>query len=751
VGFGLGDLSDDHPDGSRLAQLTVVVAAVSLVLPLVVTATIVASVALAGESGGLPTPRPSVASEISHVYDADGNQIATFHRYETSLTVAPADIPQAMRDAVVAIEDRRFWSHRGVDIRAALRAAWHDLAGGGFSQGGSTITEQYVKQTYTGSERSLRRKLREAVLAARLEHKLPKAEILYRYLSQVYLGSGIYGVGAAAESYFHKPVRDVDLSEAALLAGVISSPSLNEPRANPGGAEVRRQEVLRDMLEQRRIDARQYDDAVAQHVVVATATSTPEGAAVTPVAPSPPATVVYAATGEQPRWPYFVDYVRRYLLARYGPDRVYRGGLEVHTSLDSRLQAQAEAVVTGALAGTQPPLESALVSLDPSTGLVKALVGGRDFAQSQVNLALGDCAHAVPSGSDGPQCVGSGGTGRQPGSAFKPFTLAKAFEKGFTPARVYPGPSYYTFPHCRGQGCTVHNVESGGYGSVTLRQATVHSINTVFAQLILDVGIKDTAELAHRLGLTMVDPGGRLPTGEPYGPSLTLGAAEVSPLDMAAAYSVFAARGVQHPATPVARVTAFGGKVLEDESARSGRRVLTQSVADTVTNVLEGVIGEGTGRAADIGRPNGSAGKTGTAENFSDAWFIGYTPTLSTAVWMGFSNGHDALVGIKGVRAVYGGTLPAQMWKEFMAKALEGASPADFAGPPEPPVTAPPRPRPPSHVSATTTPAPAATALAPVEPPTFEAPPVTLSPPLTFPVPSSVVPADQYSPPTPSP
>jgi penicillin-binding protein 1A len=732
VGLDLGHLIGDDADRSRLTQVAAVMAAVSLVLPLVVAGTIAASVALAGQSGGLPPPRPNVAFEISHVYDADGNQIATFHRYETSLTVAPADIPQVMRDAVVAIEDRRFWSHRGVDLRAALRASWHDLAGGAYSQGGSTITEQYVKQTYTGSERSLGRKLREAVLATRVEHKLSKGEILYRYLSQVYLGSGVYGVGAAAESYFHKPVKDITLSEAALLAGLISSPSANEPRTNPGGAEVRRQEVLRDMLQQHKIDGRQYDEAVAQRVAVGPPPSAP-GAA-----PGPPATVVFPPQGDQTRWPYFVDYVRRYLIARYGPDRLYRGGLEIHTSLDPRLQAQAEEVVAGALAGTQPPLQSALVSLDPSTGLVKALVGGRDFAQSQVNLALGDCTHAVASGSDGPQCVASGGTGRQPGSAFKPFTLAKAFEKGFSPDQVFRGPSSYTFPHCRGQGCTVHNVESGGYGGLTLRQATAYSVNTVFAQLILDVGIKDTAELAHRLGLTMVDPGGRLPTGEPYGPSLTLGAAEVSPLDMAAAYSVFAARGMQYPATPVVRVTDLRGKVVEDDSARPGRRVLSQAVADTVTNVLEGVIRAGTGRAADIGRPYGSAGKTGTAENYSDAWFVGYTPTLSTAVWMGFSDGHNPLVGIKGVSRVYGGTFPAQMWKQFMTSALDGTPPVEFAGPAAPPVTTPPSPRPPNPAPVVTGPAPVDTAQPPAEPPTTEGPPVTLYPPLTFPVPPAM-------------
>jgi membrane peptidoglycan carboxypeptidase len=222
-------------------------------------------------------------------------------------------------------------------------------------------------------------------------------------------------------------------------------------------------------------------------------------------------------------------------------------------------------------------------------------------------------------------------------------------------------------------------VESGGYGSITLREATQLSVNTVFAQLVVDVGVKETAEMAHRLGITMVDPGGMQANGDQYGPSLTLGAAEVSPLDMAAAYGVFAARGMQYPATPVVKVTDAHGKVLEDNAHRKGRRVLTEAVADNVTQVLQGVLTGGTGTGAAIGRPNGTAGKTGSTEDNHDAWFVGYTPALSTAIWMGYSDSATrSLRGIKGVPVVYGGTIPASTWREYMSQALKGAPAADF-------------------------------------------------------------------------
>ncbi len=428
------------------------------------------------------------------------------------------------------------------------------------------------------------------------------------------------------------------------------------------------------MLEERYIDQAQFDAAVPERVWLAA-----DG-------PSPgPATVVHPPREQVTEFPYFVDYVRRYLIARYGDDLVYRGGLRVETSLDPATQTKAQATVTKALSGTSPPLEMALVAVEPGTGLVKALIGGRDFDQSKVNLALGSCPERAPderAPRDTPVCIDGGGSGRQPGSSFKPITLAKAFETGIGPSRVYSGPATYTFPGCSGTQCTVHNVESGAYGPISLRQATHQSVNTVYAQLIGDVGVKETAEMAHRLGVTMVNPDGKRPDGAPYGASLTLGAAEVSPLEMAAAFSVFANRGVQQAATPVVRVLDANGGVLEDNSRRRGNRVLDEKVADNVNDVLKGVVAGGTGKSADIGRPGATAGKTGTSENFGNAWFVGYTPALSTAVWLGYADAPRPLERIKGVGKVYGGTIPAQTWHDFMIEAMKNVQTPDFPVPP---------------------------------------------------------------------
>ncbi|HVM01482.1 MAG TPA: transglycosylase domain-containing protein, partial [Acidimicrobiales bacterium] len=565
--------------------------------------------------------------------------------------------------------DQRFYSHKGVDSRGLLRALRVDVERGSYAEGASTITQQYVRLAYTQDHSpTLARKIREAALARRLEREMSKDEILHHYLSAVYLGGGAYGVGAAAESYFRTPVQDLTLSQSALLAGMLPAPAWYDPRTNPAEAELQRRLVLEKMRNQGRITHAEYQEALPQRVV-AQGYRPADGEQVT---------LVHPLQREEVRFPYFSDYVRRYLVARYGEEVTYRGGLRVETSLDPSLQAKAEATVAATLEGTEAPLEMSLVSLDPATGQVKAVVGGRDFSRSQVNLALGNCPAGAGAEPDKPMCLGGGGAGRQPGSAFKPFTLAKAYEQGIGPDNVYRGPGIYRFPNCRGPGCTVHNVESGGYGRLSLAQATARSVNTVFAQLVQDVGVKETAEMAHRLGLTMVNPDGNLHPGQPYGPSLTLGAAEVSPLDMAAAYGVFAARGMQFPTTPVIRVTDSDGRVLEDNGARPGQRVLPQAVADNVTATLKEVLAFGTGRRADIGRPDGAAGKTGTSEDAADAWFVGYTPTLSTAVWMGYADARRSLYDIKGVPVVYGGTLPAQAWHDFTLAALDGTPPADF-------------------------------------------------------------------------
>ena len=637
-----------------------------LIVPVTVLALLAAAL-YSLPSGPLP-PEERAGSRITRIYAADGTEIATMHGFERFIPVEPDDIPSALKGAVIAIEDERFESHRGVDGRSVLRALWKNLTNGRVLQGGSTITQQYVKQVYMGDrERTLITKMREAVLAAQVEQELSKDEILHRYLSTVYFGAGAYGVGAAADGYFRKLVTDLTISEAAVLAAVIRAPTALNPRSNPLGAERRRRLVLRRMHHQQRITAVEYETALAQPVMAATEAA-PADASVTRI---------YPPRENQGSYPYFVDYVRRYLVARHGEEAVMNRGLKVQTTLNRDLQRAAEAAVADGLSGTEAPLEMSLVSIDPRTGLVRALVGGRDFDRSQVNLALGGCPGSESTeDTDHPLCMSGGGTGRQPGSAFKVFPLVLALQEGMSLDRVYPAPARYTFPRCRGVGCTVSNSSRHGYGRLTLRRALAHSVNTVFAQLIDDVGVRQTAQLAKRMGITSIDADGKLPNGEPYGPSLALGAAEVSPLDMAASYGVLANGGVRLPASPVLRVTAADGEVLEDNTSRRGRRVIGTAVASQVTKALQDVIAYGTGKAAAVDVP-GVAGKTGTAENYSDAWFVGFTRSLSTAVWMGYSDSQRPLTGISGENRVYGGTIPARTWAAFMGAALEGAAPVE--------------------------------------------------------------------------
>ncbi len=659
------------PGGMQIAKAVSMFLVVTVLAPLITAGTALSAVLyLPFPAPELPEPKPGVESRITHILDVTGAEIGVLRRFDTSIPVEPKDIPEILKQAVVAAEDKRFYSHQGFDIMSAFRALWADFRNKEVVQGGSTITQQYVKKAYTGDEQTLARKIREAVLAGQLDRKVTKDEILYRYLNTIYFGGGAYGIGAAAESYFSKPVNELSLSESALLAGLISAPSDFDPRANPERAESNRKDVLDEMLEQKRISPAQHSEANAQALFLVGSEGTGP--------PPPNATLVQPLELQSSTQPYFVDYVRRYLVAKYGDDLIYRGGLTVETTLAPGIQSLAEASVRKSLDGTSPPLEMALVSVEPSTGFVKALVGGRDFNASQVNLALGNCPEGYEPPAEGPICMAGGGTGRQPGSAFKPFTLARAFEDGIGPRRVYSGPSSYTVPNCTGD-CTVGNVESGGYGAITLREATVHSVNTVFAQLIGDVGVPETAEMAHRLGITMVPADGVQFNGEPYGISLTLGAAEVSPLDMAAAFGVFAARGNQYPVTPIVRITDAAGRVIEDNTKRAPKRVLSEVVADNVTDALVGVVTSGTGTGAAIGRPDGTAGKTGSADQNRDAWFVGYTPALSTSVWMGYSDSNTrSLYNIKGVSKVYGGTIPASTWKDFMGAALKNAPKADF-------------------------------------------------------------------------
>jgi penicillin-binding protein 1A len=591
----------------------------------------------------LPQEKPQADSQVSTVYAVDGTPIGEF-KEAASRVVIPADqIPNTMKIAVIASEDHTFYDHSGVDWRGIVRAFWADVQHRSLKQGGSTITQQLAKNLYTDGARTITRKAKEALIAAQVERSLSKDEILAKYLNTVYMGDSVFGVEAAAQSYFKKAAKDLTLSEAALLAGVLPAPSLYSPRSHAAAAESRRNEVL-DRVQK-------YGLASAEEVAKARADSYKDGTG--KVRPGPK---VYPPPGVVGRYPYFLDYLRIYLLdvKKYDPDLVFRGGLKIETTLDPHLEEHAQKILQKTLPNPKDP-EAALVSIEPQTGYVRTLVGGTNWEDSKVNLALGRLG---------------GGSGRQAGSSFKPFVLARAFEAGVSPTKTYPGPSCIT---PRGFQAPVCNYGDSGYGASTLARAMAKSINTVFVQLIVDVGIKQTAELAKRLGITTMDP------DKAYG-GIAIGTQEVSPLDMSSAFGVFAARGLRAEPTPILRITERDGSVLEDNTLQDRTtRVLEEPVADNMNKVLTGVIEGGTGTAANIGRP--AAGKTGTSEEYQNAWFVGYTPVLSTAVWMGHKEGNVSMRGVHGVGTVTGGSWPARMWHDFMAEAMKGIPPTDFTQP----------------------------------------------------------------------
>jgi penicillin-binding protein 1A len=658
-----GDDDGAVPRGLKLVAATVLVA---IVTPITAAGVMLSAYLFLPLPANLPERNGREAAQISRVFDAAGNEIGIFKQFETSIPSTPADIPDGLKDAVVAAEDRNFYSHGGVDIRGTLRALINDIRNRSAEQGGSTITQQLVKiTTDNGSERTIFRKLREAVLASQLDRSMDKDEILFEYISNVYLGEGAYGAAAAAQTYFRKSVRDVTLSEAALLAGLIPAPSRYSPRVDPVLADQKRRIVLDAMLEEGMIDQAGHDAAIAETVWLAV-NGNPPG----------PATVVYPPETQQSSDPYFTDYVFRWLEAHLpgGRDTIYQDGLKIETTLDPDLQAEAHEIVGGFLDGTAPDLRTSLVSVEPPTGYVRAFISGRDFQTDQVNYALG----RTSSGD-----VGGGGSGRQAGSAFKPFVLATALDSGITPEARYSGQPHDVTKECGpkpdGSPQVLENFDNARYGTLDLRTATWKSVNAVYTRLILDVGVEETMDMARNLGLTGVrrwEPG-------KYCASISLGAEAVSPLDMASAYGVFAARGLKAEPTPVLRVTDRDGNVLIDNTEPETARVLDEAVADNVTNILQGVLQSGTASGRGLDRP--AAGKTGTAQNSRDAWFVGYTPTLSTAVWMGYVNATrettKALLRIKGVGAVTGGTHPARLWQAFMRQALRNVPVTDFTEP----------------------------------------------------------------------
>jgi penicillin-binding protein 1A len=429
------------------------------------------------------------------------------------------------------------------------------------------------------------------------------------------------------------------------------------------------------MFEQRYLSKEQYDDAVA-HPLWLESKGAPPG----------PATIVKNVQKTQTKYPYFVAYVEKYLRLKYGDDMTYRGGLRVQTTLDPAMQDVAQQTVSDKLKGTSAPLEIALVSVEPQTGFVKSMVGGRDFSKNQVNLALGGCPVQpknkkieVKADCWSNPMVTGGGLGRQPASSFKPFVLAAAYEDGVSPSKTYPGLSVFQIPGCQPAGdarCKIRNAEGEPAGTSTIKEAMAHSINTVYAPLGRDVGFDKVANMAKKLGLHDAWYSSQVHTNSGV---YSLGVIDTSPLEMAGAYGVFANRGVRQEPTPIVKILGPDAKVIEDNSERNGDRVISEAVADNMNDALEGVISHGTAAGSgNIGRP--AAGKTGTAESFSNAWFVGYTPSLSTAVWMGYSDSNDR-INYKGNRSVYGGGVPTQTWSAYMKTVLKDVPQTQFEEP----------------------------------------------------------------------
>jgi penicillin-binding protein 1A len=581
----------------------------------------------------IPTCDPTrVQREVDgHIYANDGHTIlATLRGSESRILVGTPDIAPIMQQAIVAVEDKRFYEHRGVDLRGIGRAVWADVTSKSVVQGGSTITQQFVKNSCVTSARTISRKLKEAALAWQLEQRWKKLHILTAYLNTIYFGNGAYGIQRAAQTYFNTTASRLTLPQAALLAGIPADPTRFDPVTNPLTARARRLEVLKAMLAQDEISARDLRRAART--------------------PLPKAANVHLP-GIQGPAPYFVNYVKQQLIEKYGTRKVFGGGLNVKSSIDLRLQKLARHAIETVLKEPNGP-SAALVSIRPKTGEVVAMYGGDNFRQSQFNLAVqGE---------------------RQPGSSFKPFVLATALKQGIAPVTTFPSKPVSIF--IGDKYWPVRNYENDYMGSADLTTATVVSDNSIFAQLTRLVGPANVARTAHQLGITR--------HLNPYF-AIGLGADAVSPLEMARAFSTFANDGRRVDGSAfgnrpraIARVDNAEGRLVEDNRPVN-RAVLDRDQNAVLTSILESVVRSGTGKRASL-PDRVVAGKTGTTENYGDAWFVGYTPQLATAVWVGYPNRLKPMLTEYHGQSVAGGTFPADIWRVFNQLALAGTPPESF-------------------------------------------------------------------------
>jgi len=574
-------------------------------------------------------------AQRSVVFAAGGEVIATLAG-EENRTYVPLDrVPEIAQRAVLAIEDAHFYEHHGVSMTGLFRAVFANVEAGGVRQGGSTITQQLVKNIIVGNQRSIDRKIREAQYAVALEKEKTKREILELYLNETYFGAGVYGIGTAAEYYFGKRVEKLTLPEAALLAGIIRAPEIYGPFADKQKALDRRNLVL-DRMATLGFVARGDADA---------AKATPLRYGRHPI--------------PKPVEPYFLEYVKGRILddPTFGATRadreraLFQGGLKIYTTLDLKLQRAASDAVSKVLTSKKDPA-AAMVSIEAATGKVKAMVGGSDFNKNKYNLAV----------------QGK----RQAGSAFKPFTLIAALESGISPGFTLDTPSPITLTDASGQVWTTQNYSHKREGIMNMRRATELSVNSFFAQLINKVGPQKVVDVAHKLGITS--------ELKPY-LSLALGTFEVSPYEMASAYSTLANNGVHCAPYGIDRIVDAAGKTVVQNEPQC-TQVLDPKIAAQTDGILQGVIERGTGRTnGQIGRP--ACGKTGTTDSYKDAWFAGFTPQFATVVWIGYPKDRTRpLFNIHGYAKVFGGSLPAMIWNRYMRAAHAGLPILKFPAPP---------------------------------------------------------------------
>lgn len=568
--------------------------------------------------------RPAVSSQV---FDSHGRLITTLHSDQNRLPIDINKVPQNLQNAFIAAEDNRFYEHIGIDPIGIFRAIFANLTNRGIAQGGSTITQQLAKNAFLSQEQTLKRKIQEAMLALEIEHKYSKKEILEMYMNQIYFGQGAYGIQTAAKTYFNKDVNELTLTQCAMLAGLPKSPNYYSPFNNLNEAKKRKNVVLDQMVKYGYVSAAEAEDAKNQDLGLSKSHQSKEADE-------------YAS---------FIDYVSQQVAKKYGDDALYKEGLKIYTTMDVDKQHAAVRAMrnlpnnyTDENGLTQP--QAAIVSIDPKTGHILAMVGGR--GQDSFNRA----SMAV----------------RQPGSAFKPFVNLTALQHDMTPDTTMDDqPVTY--------GSWSPKNTGGSYsGTMALSDALAHSVNTIAVQLADKVGTKNIIANAKKMGITTLD-------AKDDNLAMALGGLTkgVTPLEMASAYGTFANKGVHVKPTAIVKILDRNGNVLEDastlEKEETKTRVMSEREAYEMTTMLEGVIDHGTGTAAAIGRP--AAGKTGTTDDNKDAWFVGYTPDIVTAVWIGDDTGSHSL------GEIYGGTIPAEIWKDYMSSATSDESGGDFSAP----------------------------------------------------------------------